>query len=194
MIPAPAPAASHSIDLPANGLLGMTREALVSLCASLLREVGPNAAAYLQNSGYAGGATLFDAFTNWLLARGYGTPDALPALKFGVRATQFFRELGWGSLELGAVGEAVATIDSPDWAEADPSIALEFPGCHLTTGVFADFFGRIAGSPLAVMEVECRSMGGHRCRFLLASAEVMQHVYDAMGQGMSYDAAVASAE
>jgi hypothetical protein len=118
----------------------------------------------------------------------------VPALKFAARATEFFRQLGWGSLDLGAVGEAVATIDSTDWAEADASIGLEFPGCHLTTGVFADFFGRIAGSPLAVMEVECRSMGAERCRFLLASAEVMQHVYDAMGQGLSYDAAVASAE
>jgi hypothetical protein len=42
------------------------------------------------------------------------------------------------------------------------------------------------------MEVECRSMGSERCRFLIASAEVMQHVYDAMGEGMSYDAAVAA--
>ena len=73
-------------------------------------------------------------------------------------------------------------------------MGLEFPGCHLTTGLFADFFGRLAGSPLAAMEVECRSMGAERCRFLLASAEVMQHVYDAMGNGLSYDAAVASVE
>jgi hypothetical protein len=26
--------------------------------------------------------------------------------------------------------------------------------------VMADFFGRLAGEPVAVMEVECRSMGG----------------------------------
>ena len=84
----------------------------------------------------------------------------------------------------------MATVDSADWAEADASSALEFPGCYLTTGFFADFFGRLAGSPLAVMEVECRSMGGERCRFLLASGEVMQHVYDAMGNGMAYDAAL----
>ena len=185
---------AHSIDLSANAMVGMTRESLVSLCSSLLREVGPNAAAYLQNAGYAGGGTLFDAFSKWLRARGYGAPEALPALKFAVRATEFFRELGWGSLDLGAAGEAVATVDSSDWAEADPAMGLEFPGCHLTTGLFADFFGRLAGSPLAAMEVECRSMGAERCRFLLASAEVMQHVYDAMGNGLSYDAAVATVE
>jgi len=175
-------------------MVGLTRQALVALCSSLLRENGSQAAMHLQNAGYAGGASLFDAFSRWLMARGYGAPEAQPAAAFAQRATEFFRELGWGSLDLGAVGDAVATVDSTDWAEADPSSALEFPGCYFTTGFFADFFGRLAGSPLAVMEVECRSMGAERCRFLLASSEVMQHVYDAMGNGISYDAAVAGAE
>jgi hypothetical protein len=40
------------------------------------------------------------------------------------------------------------------------------------------------------MEVECRSMGSERCRFLVASSEVMQQVYDAMGNGLPYDEAV----
>jgi len=185
---------AHSIDLSANAMVGVTRQSLVSLCSTLLREIGPDAAAYLQNSGYTGGASLFEAFTRWLQARGHGTPETLPALRFATRATEFFRELGWGSLDLGAVGEAVATVDSWDWAEADPAMGLQFPGCHLTTGLFADFFGRLAGTPLAVMEVQCRSMGAEHCRFLLASAEVMQHVYDAMGSGMTYDAAVAAVE
>ena len=176
-----------SIDLAANAMVGVTREALVALCASLLRDVGPQAASYLQNAGYAGGAPLFDAFTRWMLGRGYGAPETLPALAFADRASEFFRDLGWGSLELGAMGDAVATIDSTDWAESEAATALEYPGCHLTTGMFADFFGRLAGEQLAVMEVECRSMGADRCRFLLASGEVMQHVYDAMGNGESYE-------
>ena len=185
---------ASSIDLSANSLVGLTRESLVSLCAALLRENGSQAAMHLQTSGYAGGATLFEAFSHWLLARGYGTPEAQPASAFAARATQFFRELGWGSLDVGAFGESVATVDSTDWAESDPSTGLEFPGCYLTTGLFADFFGRLAGTSLAVMEVECRSMGSERCRFLIASTEVMQHVYDAMGEGMSYDVAVAAVE
>lgn len=183
---------ASSIDLSANSLVGVTRESLVSLCAALLRENGSQAAMHLQNSGYTGGATLFEAFSHWLLARGYGTPEAQPASAFASRATDFFRELGWGSLDVGAFGQSVATVDSADWAEADPASALEFPGCYLTTGLFADFFGRLAGTPLAVMEVECRSMGSERCRFLIASTDVMQHVYDAMGNGMAYDAAVAA--
>ena len=56
--------------------------------------------------------------------------------------------------------------------------------------MFADFFGRIADSPLAVLEVECRSAGAPRCRFLIGNAEVMGHVYDEMGAGQSYELAV----
>jgi uncharacterized protein len=184
---------AQSIDLPANAMVGVTRESLLALCSTLLHEVGPDAAGYLQTAGYAGGATLFDAFNNWLLARGLGTAESLPASEFTERATAFFGELGWGSLELGTLGDSVVTIDSGDWAEADASVALEYPGCHLTTGMFADFFGRLAGNSLGVMEVECRSMGGERCRFLVASAEVMQHVYDGMAQGLEYGAAIESA-
>jgi hypothetical protein len=56
--------------------------------------------------------------------------------------------------------------------------------------MFADFFGRVADAPLAVMEVECRSAGSARCRFLLGSADVMTQVYDEMSRGTGYEAAV----
>ena len=58
--------------------------------------------------------------------------------------------------------------------------------------MFADFFGRIADTPLAVLEVECRSMGAPRCRFLVGNAEVMEHVYEEMGRGVDYEEAVGS--
>lgn len=177
------------IDLAANAMVGVTRDSITALRGALFRDVGPNAAAFLQEAGYAGGAQLFTAFAAWLDARGLGTPEELPATDFGPRATEFFVDMGWGSFELGTLHGAVATIDSHDWAEAEPASALEFPGCHVTTGMFADFFGRLAGNQLAVMEVECRSMGAERCRFLIGSAEVMQHLYDAMAQGVAYDVA-----
>ena len=88
------------------------------------------------------------------------------------------------------MNDAVATLDSSDWGEADPSSGLDHPGCHFTTGMFADFFGRIADTQLAVLEVECRSMGSHRCRFLVGSGAVMEHVYDEMGRGVGYTEAV----
>jgi hypothetical protein len=42
------------------------------------------------------------------------------------------------------------------------------------------------------MEVECRSAGSPRCRFLLGSADVMTQVYDEMSRGTGYEAAVSS--
>ena len=88
---------------------------------------------------------------------------------------------------VGTLHDSVLTLDSPNWAESDPASAMQFPGCYLSAGLLADFFGRVAGAQLAVMEVECRSMGSERCRFLLGSAETMQHIYDAMAQGVNYD-------
>ena len=37
-------------------------------------------------------------------------------------------------------------------------------------------------------------MGGERCRFLVGSGETMQHVYDEMGEGVTYEAAVAAVD
>lgn len=180
----------HPIDLTASTLVAISRAALSSLRASLIRDAGPAAAGYFQEAGYAGGAAVFDAFRVWLRERGQGEPDALEVEEFAARASEYFQHLGWGSLRLGALRDAVATLDSSDWNEAEPRGGLDQPACHLSTGMFADFFGRIADTPLAVMEVECRSAGDSRCRFLLGSAEVMERLYEAMAEGKGYEAAV----
>lgn len=178
---------AHSMELSGHGLVAITRDSLTALRGALFRDLGANGAAYLQEAGYAGGAALFDAFERWLSRNGFGEAHSLPAEEFGRRATEFFRDAGWGSIEMGTIGHGVATLDSTDWSEAEPAAPLEFPGCHVSTGMFADFFGRLAGTPLAVMEVECRSMGAPRCRFLVAGMEVMQFVYDEMARGVGYE-------
>ncbi len=178
-----------SIDLADNALVALTRESLLALRTALFRDVGPGAAALLQEAGYAGGQAFYDAFGRWLTSRGVPSPEALGVTEFGERATEFFHSTGWGSMTVGSL-ESVATIDSSDWAESDPAYPLDFPGCYYTAGVLADLFGRIAGESLAVMEVECRSMGASRCRFLVGSADTMQRIYDDMGQGVPYEQAV----
>jgi predicted hydrocarbon binding protein len=179
----------HSIDLPANGFVALTRDGLLALRAALFRDMGANAAAVLQEAGYTGGGGVFEAFARWLATHGAALPEALPAAEFGARAAEFFRDLGWGQFEVTPL-DGAAAVDSSDWTEADPSQALDFPGCYFTAGVFAEFFGRLAGQPLAVMEVECRSMGAERCRFLIGTTETMQHVYDEIGRGVSYEDAL----
>src|SRR5919199_3208507 len=170
-------------------LVAVSRGSLAALRAALLRDAGPAAAAYLQEAGYAGGETMFQAFREWLAARQLGAPEELELSAFEERASEFFRDAGWGTLRVGSLREAVATLDSADWAEADPGAGLDHPACSLTTGMFADFFGRIAEYPLAVLEVECRSAGAHRCRFLVGNAEVMEYVYEEMTRGTGYEEA-----
>jgi uncharacterized protein len=181
-----------TIDLTGSGMLAITRDTLTALRAALMRDTGPAAAGYLQEAGYAGGQALFDAFGRWLASRGTGAPESLSVDAFQREATEFFRQAGWGSLELGAIEDTVATLDSLDWGEADPNAGAELPSCHVSSGMFADFFGRLADAPLAVMEVECRSRGDERCRFLLGSTDVMQRVYETMAGGEEYGDAVKS--
>ncbi len=183
---------AQTLDMTGQAMVAFMRESLTALRAALFRDIGPTAATYLQESGYAGGATLYDSFARWLAQRGLGAPEGLDLQSFGERSVEYFRELGWGSIALTALGDAVVAIDSSDWAEADPAHPLEFPGCHVTTGMFADFFGRLAGSQFAVMEVECRSAGAARCRFLLGNGEIMQQVYEAMAAGSTYEEAALS--
>ena len=181
----------HHIDLNHHQLLGVSRTALAALRRTIEREAGPAAAAWLQEAGYAGGDTVFESFRLWLRAQGKASPDELELAEFQHRASLYFRELGWGTVTVTALNDAVIAVDSSDWHEADPDSQLDHPACHFTTGMFADFFGRLSDAPLAVLEVECRSMGGPRCRFLLGSSDVLQFLFQEMERGASYEDAAA---
>jgi predicted hydrocarbon binding protein len=182
----------QQIEATDGGLVAMPRESLLALRTALFRDLGINAAALLQEAGYAGGQALFDALSNWLASRGLPSPESLPSSEFTDRASEFLRSVGWGAIEVGTL-EAAATIDSADWAEADPAHPMEFPGCYYSAGLLTDLFGRIVGESVAVMEVECRSMGNDRCRFLVGAVDTMQRVYDAMGDGVTYEQALSNA-
>jgi predicted hydrocarbon binding protein len=177
----------HSIDLSTDHMVAVGRSTLTALHAALLRDAGPVAVEALREAGFAGGEALFASFAAWLRGRAGAAPEELSVEEFEARATDYFRETGWGSVKIGSLGGAVATLDSEDWGEADPGAALERPGCHLSTGMFADFFGRVSEHPLAVLEVECRSAGAPRCRFLLGSSEVMAYIYEEMARGVRYE-------
>src|SRR5688500_2255736 len=182
-----------TLDLAGYGMLAVTRDALAALRNATMRDAGHAAAGWLQEAGYAGGASLFEAFRGWLDRRGAGAPEALGLDEFEQRAGEFFRETGWGTLTVGALHDAVATLDSPDWGEASPGSGMEYPCCNLSAGMLADFFGRVADAPLAVMAVECRSTGAERRRFLLGRAAVMQAGYEGVRQGPGSGRAAAGA-
>ena len=177
---------STTVDLAPSALVALPRASLAALRSALARDLGGGFAGYLQDAGYAGGESMFGAFRTWLVANGHPDAEALSVDAFQARAAEYFRITGWGPVTISPLHDVVAEVDSEDWAEADPTSGMQFPSCHYTTGLFADFFGRTAAAPLAVLEVECRSSGSHRCRFLVGSAEVMGHLYDRMSVGVAY--------
>ena len=184
----------EALDLTQHHLVGLPRASLFALRAALLRDGGPEAAAYLQEAGYAGGEALYESFQHWLRTRGKDAAGELELDAFRELALEYFHEAGWGTLAIGTLHDAVATLDSTNWGESEPESGLEYPSCHFTTGLFADFFGRLAEAPMAVLEVECRSTGASRCRFLLGNAEVMGFLYERMAEGEDYEAAAAEVE
>jgi predicted hydrocarbon binding protein len=171
-------------------MVGIPRGVLTLLRETLLREGGPAAASFLQEAGYAGGESLTTGFQSWLLDHGHGDMSALHVNAFAGFVSEYFRELGWGSIQIARVNDAVAAIDTSDWWEADPTAQMDHPGCHISTGLLADLLGRISGQALAVLEVECRSMGSQHCRFLTGSAEALVRVYVRMVRGVGYRDAV----
>jgi predicted hydrocarbon binding protein len=174
--------------------LGLGRRALHQLRASLERDRGVQSAALLQEAGVAGGEGLYAAFGAWLqTAYGVVQPGDLDASYMPEALRGFFGDYGWGTLTVSELAPAVLALDSEDWAEAAPDQGSSYPACHLTSGLLADFLGRMAQGPVAVMEVECRTRGDSRCRFLVGAPDSLSVLYDRMSRGLTYAEALGPA-
>ncbi|HEY3011202.1 MAG TPA: V4R domain-containing protein, partial [Gemmatimonadales bacterium] len=168
------------------------RRVIHQLRASLERDAGLQAATHLQEAGFAGGEELYRAFASWLAdQRNVDQPADLDVQFLSDALAEFFADQGWGKLSATPLGAAVLALDSSDWAEALDHPQGEFPSCHLSCGLLADFLGRISQGLVAVMEVECRSRGDARCRFLAGAPETLSILYDRMAQGSGYVEALA---
>src|SRR5512133_3767346 len=102
-----------------HGLVSLPRGSLAALRGVLLRDGGPTAAASLQEAGYVGAGAVYTTFVDWLGARGVSQPDSLDVTEFERLASEFFAEMGWGSLTLNSLEDAVAALDTEDWWEDD---------------------------------------------------------------------------
>jgi len=169
-----------------NDGLAIGRGALRQLHTSLLTHAPDHAITILQEAGYASGEGVYRAFSEWLPGHaGVERPEDLDAAEFSDVLAAFFQASGWGSLAVAPLGTGALAVDSPDWVEAEPGTA-QMPMCFFSSGMLADFLGRISGATVAGMEVECRSRADVRCRFLMATPAVLQRVYDEMTQGRTY--------
>ena len=175
--------------------VGLSSRAVHVLRASLERDNGLQTAAYLQEAGFASGEDLYNAFVNRVRdAYQVDSPGDLDSAFLNEALSAHFGEFGWGSLTTTPLSAAVMAMDTDDWAEAIPEGGGQYPSCHITSGLLSDFLGRVAGEPVAVMEVECRSRGDDRCRFLVGSPESLATVYNRMVHGASYTEAAQSWE
>lgn len=171
-------------------LVGVALPTLRELRAAILASAGPDSAVNaLREAGFAGGESVHAAFEQWLgesaddAMAGGASADASELLidEFGERATGFFRDAGWGGVTFSRDDAGgVAIIDIVDCWEG--GVAAPGNGCHITTGLLAAFFGRLAGYPIAVLETECCEGEASRCRFLMGNAEVMHNKWEALNQ------------
>ena len=174
--------------LPSDDMLALPRGAFARLRDLVWHATAEHAPGYLQEAGYGAGEQVYQGFVNWCAKHSYGVPESIAAANFPKLAEWFFNELGWGHVSVGTIGNAVVTVDANNLP--DVGAQVQFPGCYMSSGMFADFFSRLAGAQLVSREVECRTIGNERCRFVIASAETIQHMYDGMAQGMHYEQAL----
>lgn len=172
--------------------LSLGRAALDQLRVVLEREAPDRAPSLLREIGFAAGVTAYDGFVESVAQRyGVETPQALDVRYLGEALGGYFREDGWGSAMVEQLAPGLFGFDSSDWAEAEPRGAA-VPSCHFSAGMLSDFFTRLGGYPAAVMEVECRSRGDARCRFLVGSPDVLTWIYEGLVAGAAPDQLIAT--
>jgi predicted hydrocarbon binding protein len=173
--------------------MALPSTALSSLRTVLAAEAGADMAARVLR---AAGQDAGDAFFRILSADADADSareslGALDATAFWRRFAQLFANRGWGHLTHADVHPGIAALAAADWAESENSSHDGRPSCYFTTGLLANLLGRVAGSDVAVMEVECKASGDPQCRFLFGSPDALRSVYDMLLSGQSTDSAVA---
>ncbi len=181
---------SAAIQLDGN-VLGIGPQALHALRTALEQSLGDEAAACLQEIGFAAGEGVYTCFCQWLIERAnIDDPAKLDAKSLEEALSEFFQALGWGTVRLERIGDAGLAIDVAAWAEIEPGRAAGNPSCPISAGMLSDFMGRLAGETVAVMEVEAAGGEDRRCRFLAGSPDTLQAVFDAMTAGADYRSAL----
>jgi hypothetical protein len=145
--------------------------AFVSLRAHLEKEAGPLPTVHaLHHAGYAAGAAAAPALAA-------ADPGSLGEAAFWTKLADFFGKRGWGSLRHARPHAAVGLLTSGDWAEASEGGGGPDASCHFSAGFLSGLLTELAGGPVAVLEVGCRSRGGDSCQFVFGSEGAIHELY-----------------
>ncbi len=180
----PLPVGARTVTVPVEFFTG-----LLQSVRQFNEPAAPSPFDTIRDAGYAAGQALHDHFASWLEERGEASIGDLSDAHFPVVFSAFFRDLGWGYAELLSISDAVMALDVSEWGEVGDTAS----GCLVTTGLFAGFFSRLAGAPISVLEVDAPDVASGRGRFLLASVDVLEYVWEAMERGIPWELAAASA-
>jgi hypothetical protein len=169
-----------------DGAVALPPPALHALRTAAL--LGEDGATRVRDAGYDAGRALYDGFTAWCAARtgsGVADPAGVPLEAFGSALGDWARAHGWGALAFeagdGADTGGLPVLRATHWFEVEPpgTPATPHPSCHFTTGLLAGFLGRLAGRPLAVLEVACGPSGDPACRFVVGGPPALARLYAA---------------
>jgi hypothetical protein len=144
-----------------------------SLRTELAKEAGTLPTVHaLHHAGYHAGT---DAAPTVIGSAGNGAA-LLSQNVFWSRLADFFSERGWGNLRHDPVHKAVGFLSSADWAEAGADVDAE-ASCFFSTGFLSGLLSALAGGPVAVLEVGCRTRGEDRCTFAFGSETAIHDLY-----------------
>ena len=157
-----------------------------SLRAHLEKEAGPLPTVHaLHHAGYAAGAAAAPALTSGIGA-GLGE-DA-----FWTKLSDFFAKRGWGQLRHTRPHQAIGVLSSADWAEASVGDHGPDASCHFSAGFLSGLLTELAGGPVAVLEVGCRSRGADSCQFVFGSEGAIHELYGRLLEDDNLDGALAA--
>lgn len=163
-------------------------QTLSQLRRSVREEAGPLAAVQaLHGAGYATGDHLFESFSEHL----HGPAAETGADALWSALSEFFSARGWGTLTHEAIHPAIGVLRAREWQEADPDSESQ-PSCAFSTGLLSSLLSRVAGGPVAVLEVGCASRGDTDCMFAFGSEPAVQHVYARLLEGVDLEEAVST--
>lgn len=163
-------------------------ELFSSVRRALVRDREPlEAVTLLREVGFELGSAVDSGLRQHVSGGGGVDPYALEPDRFWRSASGYFQELGWGRLEHQRVHPGVGALDLVEWIENGADGGPQ--GSHISTGIFTDLLGRIAGGAVVVMEVP---VDAGRTRLLFGAGETLGAVYQSLSTGASLDQALAS--
>ncbi len=170
--------------------LALPGSALTILRRSLQSEVGPLPTIHaLHAAGYGAGEELAPELFESARPRDL---EDLPEADFWALLEAFFLRRGWGRIDHRSPHPAVGVLAASDWAEADEGEEEHQSTCAFTSGLLSCLLTEVAGSPVAVLELRCRSRGDGDCEFAFGAEGVIHDLYGALLDGSSFDEALAA--